>query len=99
MNFLIKIEPEAIQDIQEAVDWYEAQQSGLGLKFYNQLDLTIHSLQQNPFYQIRYRSVRCLPLHTFPFMIHYTIDEANSMVIIRAIFNTALNPDRWMRKR
>ncbi len=30
MSFSIKIEPEAEQDIQEAINWYNKQQTGLG---------------------------------------------------------------------
>ena len=99
MNFVIKIEPEAVQDIQDVIYWYEVQQSGLGKQFYREVELAIGRLQQNPFYQVRYRNVRCLPLTKYPFMIHYTIDETNSIVIIRAIFNTSLNPKRWLGRR
>lgn len=99
MNFLIKVEPEALQDIQEAIYWYDRQQPGLGRRFYDQLNIAIDRLKQNPYYQIRYRSVRCLPLAKFPFMIHYSVDETNSIIFIWAIFNTSLNPKRWMRNR
>ncbi len=30
MPFKIKLEPEAVADIQDAIDWYNEQQSGLG---------------------------------------------------------------------
>lgn len=95
MNFVIQIEPEAIQDIQNAIDWYELQQKGLGKKFYDYLDSVLERLESNPYYQIRYSNIRCLPLQKYPFMIHFSIDEINAIVIIRAIFNTSLNPLKW----
>jgi plasmid stabilization system protein ParE len=95
MNFVVQIEPEAIQDIQDAIDWYEHQQKGLGEKFYHYLDNVLESLGTNPYYQVRYSNIRCLPLQKYPFMIHFTIDEANAFVIIRAIFNTSIDPIKW----
>jgi toxin ParE1/3/4 len=95
MKFVIRIESEALQDIQSAIDWYEFQQEGLGKKFYATLENTFEMLKTNPFYQNRYSNIRCLPLHKFPFMVHFSIDEANDVVIIRAVFNTSLDPGKW----
>lgn len=37
MAFKIKTEPEAHLDIQEGIDWYNKQQSGLGRKFHSEV--------------------------------------------------------------
>ncbi len=95
MSFVIRIEPEAKQDIQEAIDWYNYQQSGLGGKFYLSFLDNIQRLKTNPYYQIRYADVRCLPITKFPFMIHFTIEASSNTVIIRAVFNTSLDPEKW----
>lgn len=52
MSFKIKIEPEAIQDIQNVITWYNKQQAGLGKKFLSELKLHIKLLKTNPFFQI-----------------------------------------------
>lgn len=49
----------------------------------------------NPFYEIRYDNIRCLPLKTFPYTIHFSINEADRVVIVRAVFQTSLNPQIW----
>jgi len=41
-------------DIQQAIDYYDAKQIGLGEKFEAALDKRLASIQNNPFYQIRY---------------------------------------------
>ncbi len=41
MAFKIKIEPEAHQDIQQGIDWYNEQQSGLGRKFHAEVKASI----------------------------------------------------------
>lgn len=74
MTYKVNINPEAIIDIQEAIDWYNTQQKNLGKKFYTAVLHQIDSLVKNPHFEIRYDEVHCFPLKKFPFMIHYTID-------------------------
>lgn len=95
MAFKIKIEPEARLDIQEAIDWYNNQEQGLGRKFHTQLLKRIESLSKNPYFEIRFDSVRCLPMKKFPFMIHFTLDETQNCVVVHAVFHTSLNPKNW----
>jgi toxin ParE1/3/4 len=92
MGFKIKLNLDARNDIQNNIDWYNEQQKNLGKKFLDEIKTYIQKLKSNPFFQIRYDNVRCLPLKKFPFMIHYTIDEDGKLIIIRAILNTHRNP-------
>ena len=99
MSFKIKIEPEAVDDIQSGIFWYNKRQAGLGKKFLSELKLQINLLKTNPFFQIRYDKVRCLPFRSFPFMIHFTVNEIENLVIIHAIFNTHRNPKIWKQRK
>lgn len=98
MAFLVKIEPEARRDIQEGIKWYNEQQTGLGRKFHEAVKTHIKKLQINPFYQVRYEEVHCLPLKNFPYMIHFTIDKIKRLVIIHGVFNTLRDPDTWKER-
>jgi len=62
MNFRIFFEPEAKEDIQNAIAWYNQQKNGLGSEFYAALKADVERLRHNPFFQLRYENVRCLPL-------------------------------------
>jgi hypothetical protein len=95
MPFTLKIEPEAEQDIQEGIDWYNNQLRGLGRKFHEEVKAHLKKLQTNPFYQIRYDEVHCLPLKKYPYMIHFTINEDQQLIIIHAFFNTFRDPKIW----
>lgn len=98
MSFSIAILPSALSDIQKAIDYYDEQQIGISQKFESELNLLFLSLQKNPFYQLRYKTVHCLPLKKFPFMIHFTVDEKTSTIYVRAILHTSLNPyDYWLK--
>jgi len=80
MSFTIKIEPEAREDIQAAIEWYNEQESGLGKQFHAAVKVNLDKLRFNPYYQLRYENVRCLPMKKYPYMIHFTVEEENKVV-------------------
>lgn len=95
MIFEIVIEPRAILDIQSAIDYYESKQIGLGERFYEIIDEYLKILSNNPFFEIRYKDYRGLPIKNFPFIIFYFIDEKIKTVYVMSVFNTSLNPSRY----
>ncbi len=85
--------PGSLQDIEDAVDYYNQQQGGLGNRFILDVEKTIASIKRNPFFaSVKYDRVRCAGLRKFPFSVHYIIDEENFCVIITAVFNTWREP-------
>jgi toxin ParE1/3/4 len=99
MAYIIKIEADALQDIQQGINYYNELQPGLGRTFLADVKASFKSLKTNPFFQVRYDEVRCLPLKTYPFMIHFTIDQADQLVVVRAVFNTYLDPNNWAKRK
>jgi toxin ParE1/3/4 len=75
MAYKLVIDPKAIHDIQQAIDYLDEKQSGLGKQFESSLNKHVLALNKHPFFRIRYDDVRCLPLNKFPYMIHFTVDE------------------------
>ncbi|MGN7809377.1 type II toxin-antitoxin system RelE/ParE family toxin [Flavobacterium johnsoniae] len=95
MIFNVVIEPRALVDIQNAIDYYESKQSGLGEYFYKVIDEHLDTLSKNPFFEIRYKDYRGLPTKKFPFIIFYFIDEKLKTVYILSVFNTSMNPAKY----
>ncbi|WP_026946306.1 type II toxin-antitoxin system RelE/ParE family toxin [Algoriphagus marincola] len=95
--YSIYLDKAALNDISESVDYYEKQQKGLGDKFIEAVEDKFSILEKNPFFAIRYDNVRCVPLKTFPFLIHYTISSQEKKLIIRAVFHTSKNPN-WSNR-
>jgi plasmid stabilization system protein ParE len=94
--FKIKIEQDALVDIQEITDWYNLQSKGLGVRFQKQVKTQINSLKSNPhIFAIRYQNIQCLLIKKFPFLVHYSIDEKNDIINIYAVFHTSRNPKIW----
>ncbi|HLG36481.1 MAG TPA: type II toxin-antitoxin system RelE/ParE family toxin [Bacteroidia bacterium] len=96
MRYDVFIEPRALADLRQAIDYYNTQQRGLGEKFETAIDKHLSLIGQNPFYQIRYHYIRCLPVKKFPFMIHFFVDEKSKKVFIVSVLHTSKNPDSWM---
>ncbi len=98
MKYSIKIDIDAVKDIQNTVEWYELQIEGLGLRYKNQVKKQITSLKENPLlFSIKYNTVRCRKIDKFPFLIHYKIDDELKTVTIFAVFHTSRNPEIWKR--
>ena len=99
MKYNVKIEPEALADIQEISDWYNENQIGLGKRFLKTAINQIDGLDKDPHvYAIRYKEIRCLLLKKFPHMVHFYINEENKTVEVLAVISTSRNPKIWTEK-
>lgn len=95
MIYKIVIDPRAILDIQDAVDYYEFKNQGLGVRFYETLEEHFAIISKTPFFQLRYKDYHALPIKKFPFILLYFIDESLKTVYIMSVFNTFLNPVKY----
>ncbi len=95
MSYRIVIEPRAIADIQEAVEFYESKREDLGNYFLQIVDEYIESIATNPFFQIRYKDYHGLPVKIFPYIILYFIDDKEKIVFILSVFNTSQNTNKY----
>ena len=100
MLFEIILEKRALRDLDKGVEYYNEQQKGLGRRFSKEVNTAFNTLIKNPFFQIRYDDIRCLPLKKFPFMIHFSVDEKQKSVIVFAIIHDSLDPEKnYPRKK
>jgi plasmid stabilization system protein ParE len=98
-SYKIKIDPEALADIQELAHWYESVQTGLGKRFLKTTVSQINSLSRNPqIYAIRYHEIRCMIVRKFACMVHFYIHTEQKAVEVLAVISTYRNPDLWKVK-
>ena len=94
--FRVVILPLAKKDILEAAKWYQTKQPGLGKRFTLEVRNKVSFIERNPMAcSKKYDNVRTAVLNTFPFLVHYTIDEAKNVIIISAVLHTSRNPKIW----
>ena len=92
-KFAVIFSPAAIDDSEQAVDYYEEQQPSLGKRFAAQLHLTLNAIKRNPFFaSVRYDDIRCASIKRFPYLVHYQIDEDELLVTVIAVFSTHKEP-------
>ena len=98
-KFRIKIDKQAIEDIESIAEWYNLQQASLGNRFKNAIIIQINKLNNKPHsYSIRYCEIRCMIVKKFPYMVHFHINEETENVEILAIISTHRNPKIWIEK-
>jgi len=98
--YQISIDPEALQDIQDATDWYNEQLEGLGGHFQKQVKTQISLLKKNAgTYSVRYQDVRCMLIKRFPFLVHFKISEKQKVVEVFAVLHTSRSPRIWSERR
>lgn len=98
IKYKIRINTNALEDIQCITIWYNEQLQGLGSRFQKQVKMQINSLKINPnAYAIRYTDVRCMLIKKFPFLVHFTLNESQKTVDIFAVYHTSRNPHIWKK--
>ena len=96
MGYSLLITPIAHENIQEAYDYYyDAASPSVAELFYDDLQEAYTVLETNPYYQIRTKNYRALPLKKFPYLVFFEINEEKQVVKVLALFHTSQNPTKW----
>jgi hypothetical protein len=99
-SYTLKITPEAVWEIQRAIDYYNSCRKGLGKIFYTDLQKQFTLIKKNPFARsVRYEDVRFALLQRFPYAAHYTINKQTHSITIQAVFSDHQDPETNWKKR
>ncbi|NOT61931.1 MAG: type II toxin-antitoxin system RelE/ParE family toxin [Acidobacteria bacterium] len=91
------VRPEADADMDDAYDWYELQNPGLGATFQQAVLTSLRKIQQHPFsYQVIYDETRHAPLNRFPYVLLYFVTDTT--VVITACFHDKRDPNIWQSR-
>jgi len=89
---------EAIRDVQEAYNWYEAESKGTGERLLAELDEFVAFILEHPGGLPKWRSrYRKMTLKKFPYQVIYQYEK--DTVVIHSVFHSSRNPSRWGRPR
>lgn len=87
MHKIISITPRALEDLQQAIEYYNEQLQGLGIRFEDNVNNTFGKIQKMPkAASFAYDTVRYKVVEDFPFIITY--EELETNIAILRIFNT-----------
>ena len=97
MTYQVLIQPEAELDLQEAFNWYEANNRGLGSEFVRTIDASLAEIQRNPFgCPVVHRELRRKLIRRFPYGIFYLVESETIQII--ACFHVKRDPRQWKRR-
>jgi len=93
MDNKIIISSEAVKELQESYEWYEARSDGLGGRFVEFFEKAINLILLNPEgYPNKREPYREMVLGKFPYLIVYEFVKEEHIVYILHVFHTKRNP-------
>jgi toxin ParE1/3/4 len=96
LNWPVVLRPEASQDIEEARDYFETKQAGLGQVFLDRLNELLARIAAMPeIYGLAWRNVRAARLRRFTYVAYYRM--LNDRVEVLALMHGGRNPWAWQR--
>ncbi len=97
MALTLILRPEAEEDLDGSILWYERRQQDLGARFLNEVNRLLSQIAGTPlqFPQIE-KDVRRGLLRHFPYGVYFTIDP--DKVTVLAIIHLSRHPDRWRQR-
>ncbi len=82
----IRLRPEAQRDIQDAAQWYEDREAGLGTAVIEEIDAAFRRIEAGPErYPVSYRGLRRALVRRFPFAIYFF--EAQTEIAVIAVLH------------
>jgi len=91
------VEPEAAEELREAIAWYESRRRGLGLDFGRVVRASFAAIERSPeLGPIVHGRVRQLVLRRFPYAVYYVVQSDHIAVL--AVFHGRRDPGEWVRR-
>ena len=85
----------AQKDLDNAYQWYEEQEPGLGKEFIRCIDAKISEINRHPLHHqvVQSKQVRRALINRFPFSIYFVKEE--TLITIFAILHQRRSPEFW----
>jgi plasmid stabilization system protein ParE len=90
----VRFAKEAVHEFRDSVEWYASKAEGLGLRFTDEIDITVERIILNPdLYQNVIEGIRKIQVNKFPYSLFYKI-EYDTLIILR-VFHNKRKPVEW----
>ena len=95
MNYVFH--PEALEEFEEAAQFYAGCQPGLELRFIACVEAALRQISREPTkWRIFEQDIRRCLVHVFPYAVLFTV-ESDYLLII-AVMHTSRAPDYWLHR-
>ena len=97
MSLPVRLLPEARAEFDDAADWYEQKQAGLGVDFVAKVREVFDRIAANPALHAKvYHDVRKAVVARFPYLVLYREEPGEVLVI--SVFHTSRDPAVWQSR-
>ncbi len=97
MSLPVILQPAAQDEYDEAYDWYDSRQPGLGDDFADQVQDVFNRISANPrIHAVVLKNVRKAVVRVFPYCIYYR--ELSDRVEVLSVFHTSRDPRVWQSR-
>jgi plasmid stabilization system protein ParE len=97
MVYNLTVSPRAQKEIEKAIESYIPNYSDIPNNFVIQLQSVYDTLKTNPFFRIRYKTVRSLKLKKYPYSLYFVVNEKQKNVRILSCFHNKRDPQKRPR--
>ena len=99
MKYKLIISAEAESDIENAMDYYEEKQRGLGKRYLLSIKEAIRLVVRNSFAFARiYLEIRKVNTKRFPYSLFYSIEEEQKELVIFAVIHHSRSEKAWTKR-
>ncbi len=96
-QYRLVAEPAADLDVIAAFEWYEAERSGLGVEFLEELRSAYDRIVEGPFrYQDLTSGIRRALLRRFPYSVYFAVE--GEVIVVLAILHAHRDTAEWQRR-
>ena len=96
MVFKIIISNEAKIDIENSYLYYQAKvNKKVANNFLKEFRSSVNTISKNPFFRVWFDDFHAKPIKKYPFLIFYTIDKIEKIILIARVFHTSQNPENY----
>ena len=92
MAYNLIVSLRAQNEIADAVEYYSLRSTHAPDKFIVELDNTYKTLEEYPFFAVRYKNVRSIKLKSFPYSLYFTVNDKKGTVIVLSCFQNKQDP-------
>jgi plasmid stabilization system protein ParE len=94
MSLPVVFRPPARDEYDQAFEWYELRQPGLGLEFEEEVERVLGEVAAHPRrYPVVLRDIREAPVRRFPYCVYYR--GRSGRLIVVSVFHTSRDPNEW----
>lgn len=99
MSYKIVVTPDAVRNIEQAVEYYKnVASANVARMFADDYKNTVKAIRKTKYFRYFFQDFRAKPMKKFPYIVFYTIDKNLKTIIIKAVFNTHQNPEKYPTK-